>query len=191
MQCDLLHRTGRALGRTAREVLRARTIRSARSATSVRGHTDLSSHGIVRRRGGGAVRGANTRVVLRSTPGEADARVPDGVPLHLIDGHLCSVAVNELDEAAALARRNLDVGDFAEALEERAKLVLSDVARQTADEDSGVVGVRELVHGLHWIELLLVVILRHRPATNGAGRAGKGSSHLGSGMTMSILVRTI
>jgi hypothetical protein len=36
----------------------------------------------------------------------------------LVDGHLSRVAVDELDETAALARRNLDVGDFTKALEE-------------------------------------------------------------------------
>ena len=58
------------------------------------------------------------RVVLAATPAEADTRVTDGVALHLVDGHLSSVALNELDETAALARGNLDVGNLAKALEE-------------------------------------------------------------------------
>ena len=58
------------------------------------------------------------------------------------------MALYKLDEAATFARRNLDVGDFTEALEEGAELVLSDIARQATDEDGGVVGVGELIHGL-------------------------------------------
>jgi hypothetical protein len=58
------------------------------------------------------------------------------------------VALDELDETAALARGDLDVGDFSESLEERAELILSHVAGKTTNEDSGVVGVGELVHGL-------------------------------------------
>jgi hypothetical protein len=56
------------------------------------------------------------------------------------------VAVNELDEAAALAGGNLDVSDLAESLEEAAKLILGNVAAEASDEDSGVVRVSELVH---------------------------------------------
>ena len=88
------------------------------------------------------------RVVLRASPAEADARVTDGVALHLVDGHLGGVALHELDKTTALARRDLDVGNLAEALEERTELVLGDVAAESADEDSGIVRVGELVHGL-------------------------------------------
>lgn len=99
--------------------------------------------------GSGAVRSAGrARVVLAATPAETDTRVTDGVALHLVDGHLGSVALNELDETAALAGRDLDVGDFTEALEEGAELILGDVATKTADEDGGVVRVGELVHWL-------------------------------------------
>ena len=58
------------------------------------------------------------------------------------------MALDELDETTALARRDLDVGDFTESLEERTELILSDVAGKTTNEDGGVVGVGELVHGL-------------------------------------------
>lgn len=86
-----------------------------------------------------------TGVVLRTAPRQTDAGVANRVSLHLVDGHLSSVAVDELDKATALSRRDLDVGDLAEALEEGAKLILSHVARQATNEDGGVVGVGELV----------------------------------------------
>lgn len=109
------------------------------------------THAAVKRRWrrGRPVWGASrTGVVLAATPAQPHAGVANRIPLHLVDGHLGRMSVNELDETAALARWNLDVGDFAEALEERTQLILSDVARKTADEDSGVVWVGELVHRL-------------------------------------------
>lgn len=75
-----------------------------------------------------AVRSTYTRVVLRTSPRETNARVANWVALHLVDGHLGSMAVDKLDETAALARRNLDVGDLSEALEEGTELILGDVA---------------------------------------------------------------
>jgi hypothetical protein len=131
-------RARRALGTGSRaaKVLRAIVARSA-----VAGHAH-----VVRGRRGGAVGSANARVVLRTSPAEAHARVTNGVALHLVDGHLGSVAVDELNEAAALARRDLDIGDLTEALEEGSELVLSDVARKATNKDGGVVGVSELVH---------------------------------------------
>jgi hypothetical protein len=109
-----------------------------------------------------AVRGASrARVVLRSAPAEADARVADRVALHLVDGHLSSVTLDELDEATALSGRDLDVGDLAKALEEGTKLILSDVARKATDEHGGVVGVGELVHGLR-----STVVAGHRRGTH-------------------------
>lgn len=109
------------------------------------------AHGRVhRRRWGSRTVGASggTGVVLRATPTETYPRVANGVTLHLVDGHLGGVALDELDETTALARRDLDVGDFTESLEERTELILSDVAGETTNEDGGVVGVGELVHGL-------------------------------------------
>ena len=58
------------------------------------------------------------------------------------------MTLHELHETTAFSRGDLDVGDLSEALEEGAQLVLSYVARQTSDEDGGVVGIGELVHGL-------------------------------------------
>lgn len=83
---------------------------------------------VVRRRRSRAVGSANSRVVLRSAPAEAHTGVTDGVALHLVDGHLGGVTVDELDEAAALAGRNLDIGDLSKALEERSQLILGNVS---------------------------------------------------------------
>ncbi len=134
----------RGAGRTGWTLTGSRTakvLRSVRTRATVARH----SH-VVRRRGGGTVGGTNAGVVLRAAPAQADARVADGVALHLVDGHLGRMAVDKLDKATALARRNLDVGDFTESLEEGAQLVFGDVARETTDEDGRVVGVGELVH---------------------------------------------
>ena len=96
------------------------------------------------------------RVVLGTSPGQADTRVTDWVALHLVDGHLRSVALDELNETTALSWWDLDVGDLAKALEKRAQLILSDVAGKTSNKDGGVVWVGELVHWLrstivaHW-----------------------------------------
>ena len=96
-----------------------------------------------------AVRSASwTRVVLGTSPREAHARVSNWISLHLVDGHLCGVALNELDETTALSWWDLNVGDLSKALEEAAELILGDVAGKTADEDSGVVRIRKLVHWL-------------------------------------------
>lgn len=120
----------------------------------LRGHT----HRWVNRRWWSwAVRSASwTRVVLAATPAQADTRVSDWVALHLVDGHLGSVALNELDETAALSWWDLDIGNLAKALEEASEFILGDVARKTTNEDGGVVRVGELVHWLrsaveaHW-----------------------------------------
>jgi hypothetical protein len=82
------------------------------------------------------------------------------------------VALDELDETAALSRGDLDVGNLAESLEERAELILGDVARETTNEDSGVVGVGELVHGLG------STVEGHGRATHGRVHAsGAGHTH--------------
>ena len=135
----------------------------------------------MRRGGSGTIGGTDAGVVLGATPGEADARVADRISLHLVDCHLCGVAVNELDETASFAGRDLDVGDFAESLEERAKLVLGDVARETANENSGVVGVSELVHGLHGVETGIVGLSRNSPLHVGS-MGGNGRHHGVGGM---------
>ena len=134
------------------------------------------SHGGVhrRRRWSGTV-GASSwaGVVLRATPAQTHPRVSNGVALHLVDGHLSGVALDELDETAALARRDLDVGDFTEALEKRTELILGNVAGETANKNGGVVGVSELVHGLG------STVEAHRGSTHRgvhAGRAGHAHS---------------
>lgn len=113
--------------------------------------------GIDRWRRSRAVRSASrARVVLRTSPAETDAGVANGVALHLVDGHLGSVALDELDETTALARRDLDIGYLSKPSEERAELILGDVTGETTNEDGGVVRIRELVHRLrsaivaHW-----------------------------------------
>lgn len=97
----------------------------------------------------GAVRAASRAgVVLRATPAQTDTRVTDGITLHLIDGHLGRMALDELDETASLTRRDLDIGNLAKSLEEGAQLILGHISGETADEDGRVVGVSELVHWL-------------------------------------------
>ena len=89
---------------------------------------------------------------MRATPAKADAGISNRVPLHLVDGHFSRVTLDELDEATAFSRWNFDVGDLAEALEERAELILGNVARESTDEDSRIVGVGELIHRL-WLSV--------------------------------------
>lgn len=136
-----------------------------------RGHTHGGVHG--RRRGSRTVGAAGRAgVVLGATPRQTHAGVTDGVALHLVDGHLGSVALNKLDETAALSRGDLDVGDFAEALEEGAELILGDVAGEATDKHSGVVGVGELVHRLG------STVEGHGRATHGRVHAsGTGHTH--------------
>lgn len=88
------------------------------------------------------------RVVLATTPTQADTGVADRITLHLIDGHLGGVALHKLNKSAAFAGWDLDVGDFTKALKEGAKLVFGDISRKATNENGGVVGVRELVHRL-------------------------------------------
>lgn len=58
------------------------------------------------------------------------------------------MSLHKLDETASFTWWDLDIGDLTEALEERSQLVLGHVARKTADKDSGVVWISELVHRL-------------------------------------------
>lgn len=151
-----LHAPGRTLRGVTPKV--GRTI-AARST--------LRTHREMGRRRSGTVWGTYARIVLRSAPREADARVTDRIALHLIDGHLSCVTVDELNEATTLAGRDLDVGDLAEALEEGAELILGDVARQTANKHGSVVRIRELVHRLllgHRLRVALAKEGRGTPA---------------------------
>jgi hypothetical protein len=158
-------------------------------------------------------------VVLGTSPAKTNARVANRVALHLVDGHLRCVTLHELDESASLAWRDLHVGDLAEALEERAELVLGDVAGQAANEHSGVVGVGELVHGLgsavvahrrgaHGVHThaRAAATLLHTAHTTGAARtaalvlgsrgadahgsvAAVDALHLGKGLLLVVLAR--
>jgi hypothetical protein len=157
--------------RAARVVVIAHLHRGKTAIPVGRGHAHGGVHG--RRRGSRAVRAAGgAGVVLGATPGQTNAGVTDGVALHLVDGHLGGVALDELDETATLSRGNLDVGDFSEALEERTELILGDVAGKATDEHSGVVGVGKLVHGLG------STVEGHGRATHGRVHAsGAGHTH--------------
>ena len=117
---------------------------------------------------------SGTRIVLGASPREADTGVSDGVTLHLVDGHLSGVALDELDEATALSGWDLDVGDLPEALEERAELVLGDVAGKATDKDGGVVGVSELVHWLRG------TVVADRGSSHGVHARGHVASHWGA-----------
>lgn len=134
------------------------------------------AHGRVhRRRWGSGTVGASggAGVVLRAAPAETYPRVTNGVALHLVDGHFGGMTLDELDETTALARRDLDVGDFTEALEERTELVLSDVAGEATNENGGVVGVGELVHGLR-----SAIVVAHWGSTHGV------HAHVGAAWTL-------
>lgn len=72
----------------------------------------------VGRRRSRTVRGADARVVLRTTPRKTDTRVANGVALHLVDGHLGSMTMDELNKTAAFAGGDLDIRNVAKALEE-------------------------------------------------------------------------
>lgn len=153
----------------------------------MRGH---ATH-VVRRRGSRAIRRSNARIVLRTAPREANTRVTDGVTLHLIDRHLGGMAMDELDKAATLAGGDLDVGDVAEALEERAKLILGDIAGKATDEHSRVVGVGELVHGLHRVESSALAIVGGSGTPHGtrlARMARNGRHHLIGSMSVAAVL---
>jgi len=108
----------------------------------------------------------------------------------LVDSHFGSMAMDELHEATTLAGRDLDVGNFAKSLEEGAELVLSNVSGEAADEDGGVVGVSELVHGLHWVECSTLAV-KGRGSPHGARMAGNGRHDLVGPLPVStaVLVR--
>ena len=86
------------------------------------------------------------------------------------------MAMDKLDEAAPLSRRDLDVGNFTKALEERAKLILSDIARQASNKDGGIVRVRKLVHGHRveptatLLETVVGLLLSHPLVVHASGR---------------------
>jgi hypothetical protein len=139
----------------------------------LRWHGHRREHGRRRRRAVGSAGG--TRVVLTATPRQPNPRVANGVALHLVDRHLGRMPLNKLHKTTALSGRNLDVSDFSEALEERTKFIFSDVSRESSDEDSGVVWVGKLVHGLG------SSIVTHRGGTHGvhASHGASGARHGG------------
>ena len=110
---------------------------------------------------------------MRAAPRETDTGVTNRVALHLVDCHLGGVTLDELDEAAALSGRDLDVGNLTKTLEERAKLILSNIAGQASNEDGCVVRVGELVH---WLGSTIVTQWRRSTHAIHA-RCGHAGSH--------------
>jgi hypothetical protein len=176
----------------------------------LRWHGHRREHGRRRRRAVGSTGG--TRVVLTATPRQPNPRVANGVALHLVDRHLGRMPLNKLHKSTALSGRDLDVGDFSEALEERTEFIFSDVSRESSDEDSSVVWVGELVHGLrsaivahgrrtHSVHTTHRASgTRHRsrstgPALRGSGRDTHGAVatvdalHLRQGAVLVLLIR--
>ena len=126
-------------------------------------------------------RAGRTRIVLRATPTETYARVSDGISLHLIDGHLGSVTLDELNKAAALAGWNLDVGDLAKALEEGAQLILGHVAGKATDENGSIVWVGELIHGLRGSKVAAAEVRSaHRVHAHGCATTSGHTTHSGT-----------
>lgn len=162
------------------------------TGTTVTGH----SH-VVRRGRSGTVRGADARVVLRSTPAQANTGVANRITLHLVDSHLSSVSVDELNETATLARGDLDVGDFTKALEERAQLVLGNVTGKTTDKDGRVVGVGELVHLRGRVEAAVRETLLHTAAASTTvphlllGHAAHHRATVGGTLTEAVVATVI
>ena len=147
-----------------------------------RGHAHRRVHG--RRRRSRAIRASGrTGVVLRAAPAQTHTGVADGVTLHLVDGHLSGMALNELNEATALSGGDLDVGDLTESLEERPKLILGDIAGKSTNKDSCVVGVSELVHGLR------STVEAHGGSTHGRVHTrGTGHAHTAGNDTRTLVL---
>ena len=117
-------------------LLHHRTVTAAAAIGVLRRHTHSWSEGDGWRWCRAVGRASWAGVVLGAAPAKTNTRVADRVALHLVDGHFGSVALYKLNETASLARRDLDVCDFAKTLEEGAELVLGDVAGQTTNENS-------------------------------------------------------
>jgi hypothetical protein len=124
------------------------------------------AHGRINRRWRGwpVWSASGTRIVLAPAPTETNTRVANRITLHLVDSHLSCMTLDELDEATAFSRGDLDVGDFAEALEERAQLILCNVSRKSSNKNSGIVRIGKLIHGLL---LLLLTIKGHWRGSHG------------------------
>lgn len=72
----------------------------------------------------------------------------DLVSVHLVDSHLGALAVHKLHKSTSLARWNLDVSNISKHSKAVPELVLVTNSRETANKDSGVVGVVVLVRGV-------------------------------------------
>ena len=83
------------------------------------------------------------------------------------------MALDELNEAAALSGWDLNVGNLAEALEEGTELILGNVSGQATNEDGSVVGISELVHRLR----RTVVTQRRRSAHTVHAGGSHSSTH--------------
>lgn len=114
---------------------------------------------------------SRTRVVLGTSPGETNSGVANRITLHLVDGHFSGMALDKLDEAAALSRWDLNIGDLAKALEEGSKFILGDIAGKTTNKDRCVIWVGKLVHWL-WCS-----VVTQRWCTHGIHTAGHTSTH--------------
>ena len=127
-------------------VMRIRVHRSKRAELVLRGQAHAGVNGWCR---SGTIRSSSrARVVLRSTPGETDTRVSDRITLHLVDRHLCRVALHKLNKTATFAGGNLDISNFAKALEEGTEFVFRHITTQSTHKHSRIVRIRELIHGL-------------------------------------------
>jgi hypothetical protein len=181
--------------RTLRRIATGEVRGSVRATRTSLMRRHSSSHVMGRRRSR-TIRGTYSRVVLRPTPGKTNTRISNGIALHLIDSHLSGMTMDKLDKATALARRNLDIGDLSEALEERTKFIFRDVAREATDEDRGVVRIRELVHRLDRVEVAaaVVVVRRHTPSTHGTSWTTSMGNHLSTtscARSMPVLMRAV
>ncbi len=124
------------------------------SEIAVRVRRRHANRWVNRRRRRRTVWGAGrTRIVLAPSPTETDPRITNGIALHLVDGHLCCVTLNELNKSASFPGRNLDVGNFSKALKKGAELVLRNIPRKPSNKDGGVVWISKLVH---WLRLAII-----------------------------------
>jgi hypothetical protein len=81
------------------------------------------------------------------------------------------MTLDELDKTTSFSRRDLDISDLTKSLEERAQLILGDIAGEATDKDSGVIGISELIHRL-WS-----TIVAHRWSAHRVHAHGSWSMH--------------
>ena len=75
-------------------------------------------------------------------------RISDKVTLYLPYRCLSCTTINELDKTVTLTGKDPDIYNLPKAVEERLKLIFSYIIRKTADEDSRMVWVGELIYQL-------------------------------------------